>query len=233
MTTEAIDGRFPTIANVIPKTRPMFTFRVDPRMLAETLLAMSALLPDEAQGVQVFFYGKDTPIGLCARNFENGMMIDALVVPLTEAGTQGYGNGKPKEEAKPKDAAPTDSSPPTAASSLALVQRYEEAKQRHPGMLLLFRNGDYHELFNEDAEKAAKILGLTLTTLTSGDKTIPMCGFRHYQAQDYLQKLVRDGQRVAFLGPIEPAPEAAPIANPEPTPEADPKPNGKKKSKSK
>ena len=77
-----VEGRFPNISQVIPKKRPLFTFRVDPRILAETLLAMADLLPEEARGVQFFYYGEDLPLGFCARNIDNGIMIDALVVPL-------------------------------------------------------------------------------------------------------------------------------------------------------
>ena len=54
-----------------------------------------------------------------------------------------------------------------------MMQQYREAKERYPGMLLLFRMGDFYELFDADAETASRVLGLTLT---SRDKpvTIPM-----------------------------------------------------------
>jgi len=71
------------IDNVMPRKRPMFTFRIDPKLTAETLLAMADLLPDDARGVQCFYYGDGYPLGFCAQNAENGMMIDALVVPLS------------------------------------------------------------------------------------------------------------------------------------------------------
>jgi hypothetical protein len=78
-----VEGRFPNLNQVMPKKRPLFTFRVDPRILAETLLAMADLLPEESRSVQFFYYGEDLPLGFCARNIDNGIMIDALVVPLT------------------------------------------------------------------------------------------------------------------------------------------------------
>jgi len=74
-----VEGPFPNISQVIPKKRPLFTFRVDPRILAETLLAMADLLPEEARSVQFFYYREDLPLGFCARNIDNGIMIDALV----------------------------------------------------------------------------------------------------------------------------------------------------------
>lgn len=92
VTARTVEGKFPNIANVIPKKRPMFTFRVDPKILAETLLAIADLLPDGAQGVQCFYYGDGLPLAFCAQNPENGIMIDALVVPLTT----------PKPDAKDK-----------------------------------------------------------------------------------------------------------------------------------
>jgi hypothetical protein len=96
VTARTVEGRFPNINQVIPKKRPLFTFRVDPKVLAETLLAMADLLPDHARGVQVFFYGDNLPIGFCAQNSENGLMIDALVVPLVA----------PKAEDKPQEPKP-------------------------------------------------------------------------------------------------------------------------------
>src|ERR1700676_3456564 len=54
-----------------------------------------------------------------------------------------------------------------------MMQQYRLAKDSHPGMLLLFRMGDFYELFFDDAEVAARVLGLTLT---SRDGTIPMVG---------------------------------------------------------
>src|SRR5205823_796831 len=81
-----------------------------------------------------------------------------------------------------------------------MMQQYQEAKERHPGMLLLFRMGDFYELFNEDAETAARLLGLTLT---SRDKQVPMAGFPHHQLETYLRKLLQIGQRVAICDQVE------------------------------
>jgi hypothetical protein len=101
-----VEGRFPNISQVIPKKRPLFTFRVDPKLLAETLLAIADLLPEEARSVQFFYYGEDLPLGFCARNIDNGIMIDALVVPLTA--TKPDTKDKPAEGAAPQEAEPTN-----------------------------------------------------------------------------------------------------------------------------
>ncbi|MBV9125896.1 MAG: DNA mismatch repair protein MutS, partial [Planctomycetes bacterium] len=81
-----------------------------------------------------------------------------------------------------------------------MMQQYREAKERHPGMLLLFRMGDFFETFEDDAEVAARVLGLTLT---SRDKTIPMAGFPHHSLDAHLRKLLQAGHRVAICDQVE------------------------------
>ncbi|HLJ95829.1 MAG TPA: DNA mismatch repair protein MutS [Gemmataceae bacterium] len=81
-----------------------------------------------------------------------------------------------------------------------MMQQYREAKERHPGMLMLFRMGDFYELFDADAETASRVLGLTLT---SRDKTIPMAGFPHHALDTHLRKLLHAGHRVAICDQVE------------------------------
>src|SRR5947209_3340709 len=81
-----------------------------------------------------------------------------------------------------------------------MMQQYREAKERYPGMLLLFHLGDFYELFEEDAEIAARVLGLTLT---SRDKTFPMAGIPHRSLEHYLHKLLHAGHRVAICDQVE------------------------------
>src|SRR5207253_2949184 len=81
-----------------------------------------------------------------------------------------------------------------------MMQQYQEAKERHPGMLLLFRMGDFYELFEDDAEVVARVLGLTLT---SRDKTVPMAGFLHHALDPHLRKLLKAGHRVAICDQVE------------------------------
>jgi DNA mismatch repair protein MutS len=87
-------------------------------------------------------------------------------------------------------------------SQTPMMQQYQEAKDRHPGMLLLFRMGDFFELFGDDAKEAARVLGLTLT---SRDKTVPMAGFPHQALDSHLQKLLQHGHRVAICDQVEDA----------------------------
>jgi DNA mismatch repair protein MutS len=81
-----------------------------------------------------------------------------------------------------------------------MMQQYREAKGRHPGMLLLFRMGDFYELFFDDAEVAARVLGLTLT---SRDGSIPMAGFPWRALETHLRTLLRQGHRVAVCDQVE------------------------------
>ena len=83
---------------------------------------------------------------------------------------------------------------------MTLIEQYHAAKERHPNLLLLFRVGDFYELYGEDAETAARILGLTLT---SRDRTIPMAGFPHHQLETYLHRFLKAGQRVAICEQVE------------------------------
>lgn len=84
------------------------------------------------------------------------------------------------------------------------MQRYLEVKAQHPEAILLFRMGDFYELFYEDAVVASKTVGLTLTSRDKGSTNpIPMAGFPYHQLDGYLQKLVRAGFRAAICDQTE------------------------------
>lgn len=79
-----------------------------------------------------------------------------------------------------------------------LAKKIRDAKQSCGDALLLFRMGDFYELFFEDAKIAARTLGLTLTTRDkNGAEPVSMAGFPYHQLENYLQKLVASGHRVA------------------------------------
>jgi DNA mismatch repair protein MutS len=84
-----------------------------------------------------------------------------------------------------------------------MMRQYEEAKAASGDAILLFRMGDFYELFHEDAKTAARVLGLTLTSRDKGENPIPMAGFPHHQLDGYLAKLVRQGFRVAVCEQVE------------------------------
>ena len=73
-----------------------------------------------------------------------------------------------------------------------MMQQYRDAKEKHPGTVLLFRMGDFFELFGDDAILISKQLNLTLT---SRDKTVKMAGFPHHSLDHHLHKLLHAGHR--------------------------------------
>ena len=92
----------------------------------------------------------------------------------------------------------------SSLTNTPLMQQYQEMKKKHPDAVLLFRVGDFYEIFGEDAVKASEILGITLTRRANGsDKYIELAGFPHHVLDTYLPKLVRAGQRVAICEQLE------------------------------
>lgn len=80
-----------------------------------------------------------------------------------------------------------------------MMQQYQQLKAAHPDCLLLFRLGDFYELFLDDAYVGAKILGITLTSRPKGrDGRIPMAGVPYHAVDSYLAKLVKAGYKVAI-----------------------------------
>src|SRR4026209_829723 len=86
----------------------------------------------------------------------------------------------------------------TTAATPAMRQ-YLDAKEQHKDAILLFRMGDFYEMFYEDALVAARALELTLTSRSkdAGGNGIPMCGVPHHAADGYVTRLVNKGFRVA------------------------------------
>ncbi|MCC7086227.1 MAG: DNA mismatch repair protein MutS [Pirellulales bacterium] len=84
-----------------------------------------------------------------------------------------------------------------------MMRQYREAKAACGDALLLFRMGDFYELFHDDARTAARLLGLALTSRDKGENATPMAGFPHHQLESYLGKLVSLGVRVAICEQME------------------------------
>ena len=79
------------------------------------------------------------------------------------------------------------------------IQQYADAKKQCPDMLLLFRIGDFYELFDADALAAHKDIGLTITR--RGE--FAMAGFPHHQLETYLHKLLKCGHKVAVCEQVQ------------------------------
>ncbi len=96
--------------------------------------------------------------------------------------------------ATPKDA---------KSSHTPMMQQYLRIKAEHPDMLVFYRMGDFYELFFDDAKRAAKLIDITLTTRgKSAGQPIPMAGVPYHAADNYLVRLVRQGESVAICEQI-------------------------------
>lgn len=85
-----------------------------------------------------------------------------------------------------------------------LMKQYNGIKAKYPDACLLFRVGDFYETFGEDAVRASKILGITLTKRGAGSETeTALAGFPHHSINTYLPKLVKAGLRVAICDQLE------------------------------
>jgi DNA mismatch repair protein MutS len=90
--------------------------------------------------------------------------------------------------------------------STPLMRQYHNARKRHPDALLLFRLGDFYELFYDDAVTASRILQITLTSRNKEKgQAIPMCGVPYHAAEGYIARLLRAGKRVAICEQMEEA----------------------------
>jgi DNA mismatch repair ATPase MutS len=103
--------------------------------------------------------------------------------------------------------------PPEHAGHTKMMQQYLRIKAQHPDMLLFYRMGDFYELFFEDAERAAKLLDITLTRRgASAGEPIKMAGVPYHAVEQYLAKLVKLGESVAICEQIgDPATSKGPV----------------------
>src|ERR1700683_2109361 len=101
---------------------------------------------------------------------------------------------------RPSGAEPAFMTEPTTP----LMRQYHALKKQHPAALLLFRLGDFYELFFEDAVVASRILQITLTARNKekGD-AIPMCGVPYHAAENYIARLIKAGHKVAICEQME------------------------------
>ena len=85
-----------------------------------------------------------------------------------------------------------------------MLRQYAELKNQVPDALLMFRMGDFYEMFFEDAELAARVLDLTLTARDKlGDSSIPMAGVPHHAVRGYVRRLIDAGHKVALADQVE------------------------------
>jgi DNA mismatch repair protein MutS len=99
--------------------------------------------------------------------------------------------------------------PREAVAATPMMAQYLEIKAAHPGCLLFYRMGDFYELFFADAETASRVLGIALTKRGRHQgEEIPMCGVPIHASDQYLERLIRAGHRVAICEQLEDPAEA-------------------------
>jgi len=77
------------------------------------------------------------------------------------------------------------------------MEQYSKIKAQHPSEILLFRLGDFYEMFHDDAKIASSTLGIVLTSRSKGEAKIPMAGIPHHSSRNYIHRLLKAGHRVA------------------------------------
>ena len=107
-----------------------------------------------------------------------------------------------KEEKAAEEKKAQDAQRKKEQKSSGIKKQWDDLKAKHPDALLLFRIGDFYEMYNQDARKGSEILGITLIRRTSGNIK-EMAGFPYHALDTYLPKLIREGQRVAICDMLE------------------------------
>ncbi|EGY78647.1 DNA mismatch repair protein MutS, partial [Peptoniphilus indolicus ATCC 29427] len=84
-----------------------------------------------------------------------------------------------------------------------MMEQYVKIKNQYPNEILFYRLGDFYEMFFDDALKASKALGLTLTRRSNKTQDIPMCGVPYHVSETYISKLIEQGFKVAICDQVE------------------------------
>lgn len=88
-----------------------------------------------------------------------------------------------------------------------IIEQFLNLKEEYPDAVLLFRCGEFYETYMDDAQTAAKILGITLTRSTKQKEDdgsgLRMSGFPYFRLEEYMRKLIRAGHRIAICDQIE------------------------------
>ena len=81
---------------------------------------------------------------------------------------------------------------------MSIADTYHQIKQQYPDYILLFQIGDFYETFDKDAETAAEVCDLVLTTRILGDHRVKLAGVPYHSVEPYIAKLVNAGYKVAL-----------------------------------
>jgi len=89
-----------------------------------------------------------------------------------------------------------------------MMKQYMDVKKEHPDKFVLFRMGDFYELFFDDAREASRILGIALTSREKGENAVPMAGVPHHSVETYIRKFLEEGHKVVICEQVEDPAEA-------------------------
>ena len=90
------------------------------------------------------------------------------------------------------------------SSETPMMKQYNSIKKEHPDSILMFRLGDFYEMFFEDAKVASGILGIALTSRNkSKENPVPLCGVPFHSVEPYISKLLENGKKVAICEQVE------------------------------
>lgn len=138
-------------------------------------------------------------------NFDKELYrINSLTPPPPTHNNKEDNKEEEKEQPKVETVVEKIGTPKIEQKNEPLLKQYREMKKKHPDAILMFRVGDFYEIFGKDAVEASQILGITLTRRQSGiDSRIELAGFPHHALDTYLPKLVRAGKRVAICEQLD------------------------------
>ncbi len=105
----------------------------------------------------------------------------------------------------------------STAHDTPLMRQYGSVKSRYPDAFVLFRLGDFYELFGQDAIKASAILNIVLTSRSKGPDAVPMAGVPHHAIMTYVKKLIDEGHTAVIVDQVEDAKQAKGIVRREVT----------------
>jgi DNA mismatch repair protein MutS len=98
----------------------------------------------------------------------------------------------------------SDTGKPRETKLTPMLRQFQEVKEAHPDKLILFRMGDFYETFFDDAYLTSKTLGITLTTRDKNSADpVPLAGFPYHALDQYLDKLIKAGFKVAICEQVE------------------------------
>jgi hypothetical protein len=165
---------------------PTVICEIEPRNYNPANVALLMSAPDMLQALQSIMEWTDTPAEITPIERRELMIRNAARAAIVKA------TRKLDQEAGSQTVIAN------SAKKTSPIELYHDLKAKHPGVLILFRVGDFYELFFDDAHTVARVLGLTFTSrFKASTNPVPMAGFPYHQLDNYLRRLIQAGLRCA------------------------------------